>query len=39
MAQARLLEESRQKGFLMSLSGEKKIIYANQREIEEFCQK
>lgn len=24
MAQARLLEESRQKGFLMSLSGEKK---------------
>ena len=27
LAQTKLLEESKQQGFLMSLSGEKKIIY------------
>ncbi|MGD9568633.1 MAG: hypothetical protein AB7V48_09940 [Sedimentibacter sp.] len=40
LAQAKLLKESKQQGFLMSLSGEKKIIYMpSQREIEEFCEK
>jgi len=40
LEQAKLLEESKQQGFLMSLSGEKKIIYMpSQRDIEEFCEK
>ena len=40
LAQAKLLEESNQQGYLMSLSGEKKIIYMpSQREIEELCKK
>lgn len=40
LSQARLLEEREQQDFLMSLSGEKKIIYMpSQREIEEFCEK
>lgn len=40
LARAKLTEESKQQGFLMSLSGEKKIIYMpSQREIEEFCEK
>jgi hypothetical protein len=40
LEQAKLLKESKQQGFLMSLSGEKKIMYMpSQREIEEFCEK
>ena len=40
LEQAKLLEESKQQGFLMSLSDEKKIMYMpSQREIEEFCEK
>lgn len=40
LTQAKLLEESKQEGFLMSLSGEKKIIYMpSQKEIEELCDK
>lgn len=40
LEQAKLLEKSKQQGFLMSLSGEKKIMYMpSQREIEEFCEK
>jgi len=40
ISQARLLPERNQQDFLMSLSGEKKIIYMpSQREIEEFCEK
>ncbi|MGD9566879.1 MAG: hypothetical protein AB7V48_00915 [Sedimentibacter sp.] len=40
LAQAKLLEESKQQGFLMSLSGEKKIIYMpSKKEIVEFCEK
>jgi len=40
LSQARLLSEREQQDFLMSLSGEKKIIYMpSQREIEEFCEK
>ena len=40
LSQARLLSEREQQDFLMSLSGEKKIIYMpSQREIEEFCGK
>jgi len=40
LSQARLLAEREQQHFLLSLSGEKKIIYMpSQREIEEFCEK
>ena len=40
LSQARLLSEREQQDFLMSLSGEKKIIdMPSQREIEEFCEK
>ena len=40
LSQARLLSEREQQDFLMSLSGEKKIIYMpSQREIAEFCEK
>ena len=40
LTQAKLLEESKQEDFLMSLSSEKKIIYMpNQKEIEELCDK
>jgi len=40
LSQARLLLEREQQDFLMSLSGEKKIIdMPSQREIEEFCEK
>lgn len=40
LSQARLLAEREQQDFLMSLFGEKKIIYMpTQREIEEFCEK
>lgn len=38
MERAKLLDESEQKDFLMSLRGEKKITYMpSQEEIEEFC--
>jgi len=38
LSRARLLSEREQQDFLMSLSGEKKIMYMpSQREIEEFC--
>ncbi|WP_148258443.1 hypothetical protein [Mahella australiensis] len=40
LTQAKLLEENEQQSFLMSLSGEKKVIYMpSQREIEELCEK
>lgn len=40
LTQAKLLEESKQQSFLMSLSGEKNVIYMpSQVEIEEFCEK
>ena len=40
LIQAKLLGESKQQSFLMSLSGEKKVIYMpSQGEIEEFCEK
>ncbi len=40
LTQAKLMEESKQQDFLMSLSGEKKIIYMpSQREIVELCEK
>ena len=40
LSQARLLAEREQQHFLLSLSGEKKILYMpSQREIEEFCEK
>jgi hypothetical protein len=40
LTQAKLLGESKQQSFLMSLSGEKKVIYMpSQGEIEEFCEK
>lgn len=40
LSQAKLLSEENQQDFLMSLSGEKKIIYMpSQNEIEEFCNK
>ena len=40
LAQAKLLKENEQQNFLMSLSGEKKVIYMpSQGEIEELCEK
>lgn len=40
ISQARLVEEKSQQDFLMSLSGEKKIMYMpGQKDIEEFCEK
>ncbi len=40
LTQAKLLEENEQQSFLMSLSGEKKVIYMpSQGEIEELCEK
>lgn len=40
LTQAKLLGENKQQSFLMSLSGEKKVIYMpSQGEIEEFCEK
>ncbi len=40
LCQARLLAESEQEGFLLSLSGEKKVGYMpSDREIREFCEK
>ncbi len=40
LAQAKLLKENEHQNFLMSLSGEKKVIYMpSQGEIEELCEK
>lgn len=40
LSQAKLLKESEQQGFFMTLSGKKKIAYMPSREeIEEFCRK